>query len=368
MNRIRTVIIGTGFGGRVILPALAAIPGVEVVAICGGKDERKTKNLASQYDIPVWNRPFQEICRSDEVDLTFIASPHEYHYSLARAAMEAGHHIVCEKPLALRDAEVAELEDRAANSGKLCLTNHQLRFHPALRQARDAICSGAIGGCYQVFADYRSNRCVNPAVEKHAWWFDPDQGGGMFWAMGTHMVDLVRFCLNRDPATARGCVAHPGLAETVCQGGRPVPVGAESMFAGILDFGDDVSAVLQATAVSFPEASSLTVVFRGDRGELRFESPGRLTLWDLDTLNGPGHALRTPKPGEHNVFETGFREFARVLGGALASDRPELLADACTFSDYGMAHRAVSALRLSAARGAWVERPPKEKNEPPGGV
>jgi predicted dehydrogenase len=252
--------------------------------------------------------------------------------------------------LALRPADVTNLVARARRSDQLCLINHQLRFHPAIVSARNAIRSGRIGRCVHVTADYWTNRYVDPAADKRAWWFDRNQGGGMFWAMGTHLADLVRFCLDREPVRIRGCSADTLLPSASGPGGRRFPVTAESMFAALLECGGGTSIILQATGVAFNGASGLSVVFRGDRGELRFDSPGRLTLSDLETRDARGRTLRTPKAGETNVFETAFREFAGVLIRAVRSDRPALLSDACTFQDYAASHQVVSAMRRSAAR------------------
>lgn len=333
-----------------ILPALASLRDVEVVAICGGSDAAKTCRLARRYLVPTWDRPFETVCRDGGFDLAFIASPHEHHAAMIRAALKAGVHMVCEKPLALRDADVVKLADRARRSGKLCLVDHSLRFHPAIRAARDAIRSGRIGRCVHMVAEYRTTRYADPGTAKSTWWFDPDRGGGMLHAMGTHLVDLARFCLDREPTSVRACATDSVIRAAVTPNGGRIPVKAESMFAALMDFGAGLSEVLQATGVSFADASGLTVLFRGDKGELRFESPGWLTMLDARSMGGPARTLRAPGAVDVNAFETAFRIFARELIRSLASGRARPLADACSFGEHVASHRAVSAMRQSAGR------------------
>lgn len=355
MKRLRVAVAGTGFGGRVIVPALAAVAEADIVAVTGGADRAKTEALAKSCGAPVWDKTFREVCRDEEFDLAFIASPHEHHADMARAALEAGVNIVCEKPLALSDADVLSLASAAAGSDKLCLVDHQLRFLPAIREARELIRSGRLGRVYHVSASYSTDRYVDPAVAKRRWWFDAGRGGGMLYAVGTHMVDLVRFCLGLEPTLARGCAADPVLSKVMGQGGEEIAALAESMFAGLVDFESDVRAVFQATAVSYKDKSSLSVVFHGERGELWYESPDRLVLADGE---GGRRELDFPPAGGANAFVTAFGAFAGALAKALLSGDRGVIADACDFSDYAKTHRVVSAMRRSAETGtpAGVKR------------
>ncbi|HWS70782.1 MAG TPA: Gfo/Idh/MocA family oxidoreductase, partial [Thermoanaerobaculia bacterium] len=168
----RIGIIGTGWGARVQTPAFREA-GLEVVAIAG-RDAAKTKEIARELDL----RPFddwRELVTSD-VNLVTIVTPPSEHLEMATAALDAGKHVLCEKPTALDASEAQRLVDAArAHPDRIALIDHELRFLPSFLAAREQV--RELGAIWYAEVRYASpargdrNRAWN-------WWSDATRGGG----------------------------------------------------------------------------------------------------------------------------------------------------------------------------------------------
>src|SRR5262245_13103952 len=131
-DTVRIGIVGTGFAEKVQLPALRHVDGAKVVAVSSGH-RSSAERAAAAFGIPRVCDTFEELAALDDVDLVVISSPPHTHAPAALAAIEAGKHVLCEKPMALDLAEAKRMTDAAEASGKLALIDHELRFHPNRR-------------------------------------------------------------------------------------------------------------------------------------------------------------------------------------------------------------------------------------------
>src|SRR5436305_8360327 len=132
----RVGIIGTGWGARVQVPALREA-GLEVVAIAGHNAER-TRNIAGQLDV----EPFDDwrALIASNIDLVTIVTPPSEHLAMATSALDAGKHVLCEKPTALNAAEAEQLVAAGRkHPEQIALIDHELRFLPSFRAARERI-------------------------------------------------------------------------------------------------------------------------------------------------------------------------------------------------------------------------------------
>ena len=131
---IRAAVVGTGFIGPVHVEALQRI-GVEVIGLCGSRPER-AETKARRLGIPRVYQTYEELLADPSVDVVHIATPNAYHYPQARAALLAGKHVVCEKPLAMNARESAELVEIAERSGLIHAVCYNIRFYPMVQHAR----------------------------------------------------------------------------------------------------------------------------------------------------------------------------------------------------------------------------------------
>ncbi|MEZ4498656.1 MAG: Gfo/Idh/MocA family oxidoreductase [Thermomicrobiales bacterium] len=135
---IRVGVIGTGFGASVHLPALQKIPFVEVAGICSRKPERVLM-IAAQHGIRKTSTDYREFVRDPDIDAIVVASPPNLHHAMAIAAIEAGKHVLCEKPLSRTLAESRDLVRLAEQAQLVAMVNHEFRFEPARVYAKQLI-------------------------------------------------------------------------------------------------------------------------------------------------------------------------------------------------------------------------------------
>ena len=141
---VRVGIIGTGFARRVQLPGLRLAPEVRVTAVASGRPEN-AEATAREFAIPHVCADGPELTRSADVDLVLVSSTPDTHARYAIAALEAGKHVLCEKPTALDAREAAAMLAVAERRpGQLSWMDHELRYEPNRRRVRELIVQGAI--------------------------------------------------------------------------------------------------------------------------------------------------------------------------------------------------------------------------------
>ena len=148
MMEFNTAIIGAGFMGPAHTEALRRI-GVNVRGILG-VDAQETKKAAEALRIPVSYDNFESVLKDNAVDVIHITTPNKLHYKMAKAALEAGKHVMCEKPLAMTTDETRELVKVAEKSGKVAAVNHNMRFYPLCIQLKEMIKAGDVGDFFAV--------------------------------------------------------------------------------------------------------------------------------------------------------------------------------------------------------------------------
>lgn len=192
MTRIKAGIIGTGFIGPVHLEALRRL-GVPVIALCDLPQRAKT--AAEEYGIPEAFGDYRELLRSPNVDVVHIASPNLFHYEMALAALSAGKHVICEKPLAMNSRETMPIVKLARASGKLFAVNYNVRFYPAVLALHRAVARGELGDIIHVNGSYMQDWLFKDT--DYNWRLLPQEGGKLRAVadIGTHWMDTASFIL-----------------------------------------------------------------------------------------------------------------------------------------------------------------------------
>jgi len=187
---MRVGIVGCGLiGGR--RAAAVRCAGDEVVVVAD-LDPTRAEALASVADAS-WTAVWEEVVVDDRVDVVVVATSNDGLLPIGCAALEAGKHVLCEKPLGRNAAEAAILVATAARAGRLLKTGFNHRHHPAIRQAHALCANGAIGELTSVRAAYGHGGRPNYDQE---WRGDPAiAGGGELLDQGVHLVDLSRWFL-----------------------------------------------------------------------------------------------------------------------------------------------------------------------------
>src|SRR6266536_561053 len=134
VRSLRAAVVGTGFIGVVHAEALRRL-GVEITGVVGSSPER-ARAKAARLPLGEPYESFEAMLDDERVDVVHVTTPNHLHYPQAKAALTAGKHVVCEKPLALDAAQARELLRLAEESGVVHCTNFNIRFYPQAQQAR----------------------------------------------------------------------------------------------------------------------------------------------------------------------------------------------------------------------------------------
>jgi hypothetical protein len=144
MQRIKTAVFGTGFVGRVHLEGIRRLGFVDIHAI-GEPQVEKAKQLADEFGVEKTAADYREILDDPKVQAVHVCTPNFLHFPIAKDALAAGKHVICEKPLATSAAEARQLVAAARAAGRRNATFHNLRYYPMVQQMRRMREDGDLG-------------------------------------------------------------------------------------------------------------------------------------------------------------------------------------------------------------------------------
>lgn len=192
METLKTAVVGLGFIGPAHIEALRRIPGIEVVAISHHTRE-KAEAKARQLQVPKAYTDFYEMLDQEQLDCVHICTPNHLHYSMAKAALEKGVHVICEKPLAVKLSEAEELVKMAAASGLVNAVHFNIRYYPLVRQMKLMREKGELGEVYSVIGSYLQDWLFY--ATDYNWRLEPEQSGDSraIADIGSHLIDLLEY-------------------------------------------------------------------------------------------------------------------------------------------------------------------------------
>src|SRR5260370_461697 len=153
MKKLKTAVFGTGFMGGVHTEGIRRLGNVEVAAIAASSDE-KAREFGAEIGVARTTGDYRTVLNDREIDAVHICTPNALHFPMAKAAMEAGKHVLCEKPLAISVTEGKKLVELAKKQNLANCTFHNLRFYPMVQHIRCMRESGELGEIYSVQGTY----------------------------------------------------------------------------------------------------------------------------------------------------------------------------------------------------------------------
>ncbi len=354
MHRIRTAVIGTGFMGRSHLEALRRVENVDVVEVAGTSLD-KAKAAGAGYNVLNATGDWRDVIADPSIDAVHITTPNVSHFPIAKAAFEAGKHVLCEKPLAMSVAEAEELVTLQARKKLRGGLNHNLRYYPMVQQMRRMREAGDFGEILVVQGTYSQDWMLFQTDWN--WRVDPAVSGASrvmadigshFFDMAEHVTGLKVTAVCSDWATFWPTRKQPqGGGETFS--GKLGSSGATIDTAVVTeDFGatlfrmERARGAMTASQVSAGRKNGLVLEIYGTKGGAawRQEAPDELWLGHRDTPNQI--LLKDPSlmdekarsfadyPGGHgegypDTFKQLFRRFyASIADPSLAPDYPQM--------------------------------------------
>jgi predicted dehydrogenase len=189
---LRAGVIGTGFIGPVHVEALRRL-GVTVAAICDVGD--LAAKAAARLAIPQAFSDYRAMLALPDLDAVHITTPNRFHCEMSLAALKAGKHVVCEKPLAMNTTETARLVSAARAAKRVFAVNYNIRFYPAVLALRRLVAQGELGDIIHVNGSYLQDWLFKDT--DYNWRLLPKEGGPLRAVsdIGTHWMDTVSFIL-----------------------------------------------------------------------------------------------------------------------------------------------------------------------------
>src|SRR5688572_7506396 len=252
-----------------------------------GRDERSVKEVAPRYGWAEAATDWRTVVERDDIDIVDICTPGNSHAEIAIAALEAGKHVLVEKPLANSVDEGAAMvaaASAAAERGVCSMVGFNYRRVPALALARDLIATGRIGAVRQVRAAYLQDWLADDAAPMTWRLRRESAGSGALGDLGSHVVDQVRFLLG-EPVTSASGHLRTFVSERTGDDG-PEPVTVDDAAWATLTTASGAVASLEVSRMATGRKNGLTIEVYGSRGSLFFDLE---RLNELHVLDGPGN-------------------------------------------------------------------------------
>jgi predicted dehydrogenase len=361
----RAGIVGVGFMGGVHARAVRAAGGT--VSLVAASDVGTARDASGPLGARGVAGSVDELLASPEVDVVHVCTPNHLHVPIARAALAAGKHVVCEKPLAVDAEGAAELAGLAAEAraadGRVAVVPFAYRFHPMVREARERVRRGDVGTVTLVHGSYLQDWLLRESDDN--WRVDPALGGASraFGDIGSHLCDLLEFTTGHRIVrlSARSVTVNPR---------RHGPDGVERAVttedAVTLQYETDGGALGAAVVsqVSPGRKNRLHLEISGTEATLAFDQEQPERLWegrrdasrllvrDPETLS-PAAARYSRVPAGHpQGYQECFDALVADTAAAIRGTAPDGLP---TFDDGLRAARLVAAVGESTRTRAWVE-------------
>ncbi len=255
LQPVRVAVIGTSFASAVQSPGFQLLPGVEVVAVASGTPGRAAET-AEKFGIPAAYDSWRALLDEVECDVVSIVTPPYLHHEMTLASIERGRHVFCEKPFASNVQEAVEMVRAAERSGLVHGVDHEFRYRPARARFKELVDAGHLGEARVIRWGWLLGMLAEPRSRAWNWWSERSKGGGIFGALGSHLIDSLLWWF--------GDIDEVSAQVNTFVSRRPTVDGKST---GVVTADDDV-----ALTVRFANGARCTVDLSG------VTRPGRLLL------------------------------------------------------------------------------------------
>src|SRR5436190_2249643 len=290
MRKFKTALFGTGFVGRVHLEGIRRLGYVQLYAI-GEPQIEKAQALAAEFGAEKVEADYRRLLEDPAVDAVHVCTPNALHFPIARDAMQAGKHVICEKPLATSVAEAKELVKIAADAKRRNCTFHNLRFYPMVQHMRRMREAGELGDILVVQGTYSQDWLL---YETDWNWRVDANAGGPLRAMsdiGSHWCDMVEHVTGQrmisvcaDLATFHKTRKQPKKAVasfgTAAAGEtEDVPINTEDFGAVLFRMGARTRGSFTASQVSAGRKNNFRFEIYGSKASVTWDGERPDELW-----------------------------------------------------------------------------------------
>ena len=286
-------LLGFGSMGKTHLYAVKNLPlfygelpfEAKIFGVCTTTEE-KSKRVAAEFDIPFATTDPNELITHPEIDVIDICTPNICHFDALKAAIAAGKHILCEKPLCISPAEAKEILSIPRRDGAICGMVFNNRWLSAVMRAHQLVESGRLGRILSFHAEYLHSSATD--TKKNAGWKqDRDVcGGGVLFDLGSHVIDLMSMLCGRFASVSgMSQIAYP---TRIGRDGKEWTTNADESFYMLCKTEGGAHGTIQVGKLQVGTNDELSFSIYGEKGSLRFSLMDPNYLWFYDTALADG--------------------------------------------------------------------------------
>ena len=380
LNEIKVGIAGTGFIGPAHLEGLRR-NNIRVVGLAEATPEL-ARQKALELGIEKAYPSFEAMVADPIIDSVHLATPNHLHFPHAKAALLAGKHVVCEKPLAMNTKESAELVKLAAETGRANAINFNLRFYPIVQHARSMVQAGGLGELFILQGSYLQDWLLYQTDWN--WRLEPELGGTLRAVadIGSHWLDMITFItgLRVQSVMADFKTFHPFRKKP----SKPVetytgkllqpedyvdqPISTEDYASILLRYTNGVHGVLTVSQVSAGRKNRLFFEIDGVKAALSYDSerpnelwigrrdrPNELMLKDPSLLSAEAKAVANYPGGHNEGYPDTFKQLIKKFYAYLQRGDFSTAPDFPTFQDGHYELLLCEAIEQSVKAEKWVD-------------
>ncbi|MCC7372040.1 MAG: Gfo/Idh/MocA family oxidoreductase [Chloroflexi bacterium] len=351
---LKVAVIGTSFASAVQIPGFQLMPDVEVVAVASANPDRAALT-AEKFGIPAAYGDWRKMLDEVECDIVSIVTPPYLHREMALETIARGRHIFCEKPFALSVAEGLEMVEAAAASGRVHAVDHEFRYRPARSRMKELIDAGHLGEPRVIRWAWLLGMLAESNSRAWDWWSERSKGGGVFGALGSHLIDSLLWWFGEIEAVSAQVNTFVSRRPTK-DGKGWGDVTADDDVALHLRFASGARCSVDLTGLARP--GKLMLEAYGSQGALAIEDDARLL-----TATGTGSWEAAEIPGRlvRNIQgDPRIAPFVELADRLVRRVRGEVTPDFADFYQGLRVQAVMDAAHLSAAerRTVTVEKTP----------
>ncbi|MCB0067322.1 MAG: Gfo/Idh/MocA family oxidoreductase, partial [Caldilineaceae bacterium] len=275
MSEIGVGLVGYKFMGRAHSNAYRQAPHFfnvdptpRMVAICG-RDEASVKEAAENLGWEGYETDYEALVARPDIQLIDVSTPGDTHKDVVLAALKAGKHVICEKPLANNLAEAREMLEAAKAAGTVAVVNYNYRRVPAVQWARKLIEDGVIGEVRHWRAVYLQEWIMPHYGTPMIWRLDKDvAGSGALGDLGAHIIDLAHYLVGGIKTVAG--LTTTFIKERATDDGGTGVVDVDDAFAAAVEFENGATGTFEATRFAAGRKNYNCFEINGEKGSVRF--------------------------------------------------------------------------------------------------
>jgi len=364
-DRLRVGIVGVGWGGLVQVPAFRAVPEFEVVALCA-RTATSVEKAGHRTGITDLSTDWPAFVRRPDLDVISIVTPTVAHHDQVLAALDAGKHVLCEKPQALTDDDARAMLARAQDKGLAHAVCFEDRWSPEKYAAHELVADGYLGTPYSARVSARVDYWHPTHPLQSEWMYRGADGGGYLLGLGAHDMDYLCWLFGEPSAVCAD------VRTTVPTRKRPdgtvLEVDADDTASLLIRFESGVVATQSLTAMGLHAGAAYHLDITASAGALSITGTLFERTLQAGTIDDPG---LTPVAGSSRIPRSGALGFDGGARNGAARQLALLLEDwlpafdgkptpgVPNLADGLRVQRIVTAARQSSAGQGWVELSPR---------